>query len=340
MQLVKTSILLLAVAFAGTARADSYSAVTIERGALDSIFRELTSSNEEPAGLVARSDFPELGLKAGDVVRAIDGRPALGQSGMHSSFGPVTYLDVQHGKQKLVIRAAVKVTTAEQHMKSEDYAERIDQLRKMSTISFGGGFVQLTKNNAASGVAMPSLYWSDFGLEEGDVIRAIDGAPINTVEALFNALDKAKSHPKLEIKFERADQTFTMKFVLEGTNDPALEEALQRIKKTSDSSYEIPADVLDMILADPMQVAKGARIIPAMKSGKNTGFKLYAIRPNSMWATLGLMNGDTLEKINGTELDSVETVLDVYTKFRDAKKLVVGIERRGKPLELTYMIKR
>jgi S1-C subfamily serine protease len=339
MQLVKTCILLLAVTVAGTARADSYSAIAIERRTLDTIFSELTSSNEEPAGLVARSDFPELGLKAGDVVRAIDGRPALGPVGMHSSFGPVTYLDVQRGKQKLVIRVAVKVRTAEQHLKSEDYAERIDQLRKVSN-GFGGGMVQLTKNNAASGVAMPSLYWSDFGLEEGDVIRAIDGAPINTVEALFNALDKAKGHPKVEIKFERADQPFTMTYVLEGTVDPALGEALQRIKRTSDSLYEIPADVLDMILADPMQATKGARVVPAMKDGKAIGFKIYAVRPSSIWATLGLTNGDTLEKINGTELDSIETALDVYTKLRDAKKLVVAIERRGKPLELTYLIKR
>jgi S1-C subfamily serine protease len=334
MRAVKTCILLLAVAFAGTARADSYMAVTIDRGTLDSIFYALTASNEEPAGLVAHVDAPDLGLKVGDVVRSIDGHPAIGPS-LHASFGPVTYLDVQRGKQKLVIRAAVKVARAEQRMKSDDYAERVDRMRQNNT-----GFVQLTKNNGASGVEVGSLYWPEFGLEEGDVIRAIDGAPTNTIEAVFNALANAKGHKKVEIKLERADQPFTMTFVLEGTFDPAMMEGLQRIKKTSDSSYEIPADVLDMILADPMHATNSARVVPAMTGGKASGFKLYAIRPSSLWATLGLMNGDTLEKINGMELDSIEKALDAYSKLRDAKKLVVGIQRRGQPMELTYTIKR
>jgi general secretion pathway protein C len=93
------------------------------------------------------------------------------------------------------------------------------------------------------------------------------------------------------------------------------------------------------VLADPMTVAKGVRVVPSMTNGKPAGFKLYAIRPSSLFAKLGFTNGDTLEKINGLALDSADKALEVYTKVRDAAKLDVEIVRRGKPVTLTFAIK-
>ena len=69
------------------------------------------------------------------------------------------------------------------------------------------------------------------------------------------------------------------------------------------------------------RVAKGARVVPAVKNGKPDGFKLYAIRPSSVYAKLGLQNGDTLQSINGFELTSADKALEVYTKLREATSL-------------------
>ncbi len=70
-----------------------------------------------------------------------------------------------------------------------------------------------------------------------------------------------------------------------------------------------------------MAVAKGARVVPAVKNGKPDGFKLYAIRPSSVYAKLGLQNGDTLQSINGFDLTSADKALEVYTKLREATSL-------------------
>ena len=48
------------------------------------------------------------------------------------------------------------------------------------------------------------------------------------------------------------------------------------------------------------------------------GFKLYAIRPSSVYAKIGLTNGDTLSAINGLELTTADKALEVYTKLREA----------------------
>ena len=111
------------------------------------------------------------------------------------------------------------------------------------------------------------------------------------------------------------------------------------IKSTGDNQFEIDKALVDKIVQNPMAVAKGARVIPAMQNGKPMGFKLYAIRPGSVFAKLGLANGDTLESINGFVLDSAEKALEVYTKLREATSLEVDIQRRGKPVTLKYTIR-
>jgi general secretion pathway protein C len=111
------------------------------------------------------------------------------------------------------------------------------------------------------------------------------------------------------------------------------------IKKIDESNYEIDKSLVEKVLLNPMAIAKGARVVPSMKNGKPDGFKLYAIRPSSAFARLGLTNGDTLQSINGFELTSADKALEVYTKLREATSLEVEVTRRGKPLTLKYSIK-
>jgi general secretion pathway protein C len=111
------------------------------------------------------------------------------------------------------------------------------------------------------------------------------------------------------------------------------------IRKVSDNNYEIDKALVEKVLSNPMAVAKGARVVPAIKDGKPQGFKLYAIKPDSVYAKLGLTNGDTIDSINGFELTSAEKALEVYTKLREATSLQMDVTRRGKPVELKYTIK-
>lgn len=111
------------------------------------------------------------------------------------------------------------------------------------------------------------------------------------------------------------------------------------IKKLSDNSYEIERSLVDKVLANPMSVATGARIVPSVKNGKANGFKLYAIRPNSVYAKIGLRNGDTLHAINGFELTTPDKALEVYTKVKEASNLSVSLTRRGQPLNIDYTIR-
>jgi general secretion pathway protein C len=125
----------------------------------------------------------------------------------------------------------------------------------------------------------------------------------------------------------------------DGSGDDLQASIDNGIKKIDDTTYEIDKGLVEKVLVNPMAVAKGARVVPAMKNGKPEGFKLYAIRPTSVYAKLGLTNGDTLTSINGFELTSADKALEVYTKLREATSLELDVTRRGKPVTLKYTIR-
>jgi len=110
------------------------------------------------------------------------------------------------------------------------------------------------------------------------------------------------------------------------------------IRKIDDSHYEVSAAARDIVVREPMQASKGARIVQAIYEGKPQGFKTYAIRPGSLWARLGLQNGDTIMTVNGYALDSPERALEVYSKLRDATAIEIELVRHGTPVKLMISI--
>ncbi len=66
---------------------------------------------------------------------------------------------------------------------------------------------------------------------------------------------------------------------------------------------------------------------------------LYAVRPNSVFSKLGFSNGDTLNGVNGMQLNSMDRAMEVYAKVRDASSIQVEVTRRGKPVTLNYTIR-
>ncbi|MFT3692154.1 MAG: type II secretion system protein GspC [Kofleriaceae bacterium] len=124
-----------------------------------------------------------------------------------------------------------------------------------------------------------------------------------------------------------------------GSGDELTAMVENGVKKIDDNHYEIDKALIDKAIADPMSLAKGARVVPAVKDGKPDGFKLYAIRPSSVFSKLGLQNGDTLQSVNNFDLTSAQSALEAFTKLQSANTLQLTVTRRGKQEQMTYSIK-
>ncbi len=114
--------------------------------------------------------------------------------------------------------------------------------------------------------------------------------------------------------------------------------ALAGITRVDATHYTLARDLIDRVLATPTPLLRAARIVPAIADGQPVGVKLYAIRPGSPLAALGLANGDTLRAINGLPLTSADHALAAYSRLRTTAPLALELTRRGQPLTLTYEI--
>lgn len=114
-------------------------------------------------------------------------------------------------------------------------------------------------------------------------------------------------------------------------------KAVATIRQTAPQTYEvIPARADRPVYCE---ARLQARIVPAFREGVPLGFKLFAIRSGSLYERAGLRNGDIVRSLNGMDLSSPEKALEAYRTQRNASRIEAEIEREGKLITLTYLVK-
>lgn len=111
------------------------------------------------------------------------------------------------------------------------------------------------------------------------------------------------------------------------------------IRALSEDTYEIPKDEIQKAMSNLNDIAMQARIVPAFKDGVATGFKLFSIRPNSLYSKIGVQNGDVIRRINGYEINSPDKALEVYSKLKESSRIEIELERGGSPVRKTYNVR-
>lgn len=111
------------------------------------------------------------------------------------------------------------------------------------------------------------------------------------------------------------------------------------INKTGENSYEISRDLINSKLSDLAALTTEAKAIPNMKNGEFNGFKLYAIRSTSVFAQIGLKNGDIIQSVNGERVDSLEKAMQLLDTFKSASNVQLGLQRRGAQTTMDYSIR-
>jgi type II secretory pathway component PulC len=119
--------------------------------------------------------------------------------------------------------------------------------------------------------------------------------------------------------------------------DHQMDNAIQQVDA---SHYKIDRAFVDNMLGNPavLMGTLRARPMPAA-NGQPGGLKIAGVKPGSAAARIGLMNGDTINTINGNEMGGdLDKMLEMYTKLKSARALSITLTRGGKPMELSYAI--
>jgi general secretion pathway protein C len=80
-------------------------------------------------------------------------------------------------------------------------------------------------------------------------------------------------------------------------------------------------------------------MVPNFENGVVNGFKVFAIKSGSIFQELGLKNGDVIQRINGTEIDSVEKAIPMLQLLKTESAISIDLSRGGAKKTLSIEIR-
>jgi general secretion pathway protein C len=113
---------------------------------------------------------------------------------------------------------------------------------------------------------------------------------------------------------------------------------IQGVRQTGENKYDVCRTTIDKQLSDLNTISTQARIVPSFKNGVANGFKLFSIQPGSLYSSIGVENGDVIQRINGYEINSPDKALEMFQKLRETSHVVIETERGGQPVRKEYNI--
>jgi S1-C subfamily serine protease len=312
------------------------SALTVSEEEFNQGVGALTARFDEPVGLSAAKKNPKLGLEAGDIVRAIDGEPALVTT-RGKNLGLIAtrrHLDVRRGSRDLIIEVRIKNAPVDHPIMRSAFVEILAAQRRTGNPAL----VQVTKAQKPSGVLVTFLFLG--APVPGDIIRSVNGKATSTIDSfLSTALEAAATNPKVTIEAEHDGQPVTYAFTLLAAAEdiPVVAETNVAIHKIDDTTFEVPRE-LGQMLQTNTTIAK-PRIVNAVTDGKPDGIKLFTIRSNSVFGRLGMQNGDIVHSVGGFPIVSGDDLFIVLRELDPNAKIIrVELTRQGKPMTLEYRI--
>ncbi len=112
-----------------------------------------------------------------------------------------------------------------------------------------------------------------------------------------------------------------------------------KIRQVENGRYQIPRDFLSKVTERLDLLASKAAIVPYFEKGQPVGFRIYSIRPGSLYEKIGIKNNDVIRQINGYQFNSPQKALEAYSNLMSASSLNVSVQRGGKAVDMRYEIK-
>ena len=104
-------------------------------------------------------------------------------------------------------------------------------------------------------------------------------------------------------------------------------------------SYVIDQRALNAALDNIGQAMTDARLLPSVKDGKVEGFRASEVKPQGIFGTIGIKNGDVLLRMNDFPIDSPEKAIQSFASLKGQSRIKLDLIRDGQPTTFNYDIK-
>ncbi|MEZ4236791.1 MAG: type II secretion system protein GspC [Myxococcota bacterium] len=126
-----------------------------------------------------------------------------------------------------------------------------------------------------------------------------------------------------------------------GSDDStASSDATGDVSPLGDNKFAVSRDLFDKNINDLEGISRmGRALLHRGPDGEFDGYRLSAIRRNTLADQLGIKNGDIIHSVNGQPLNSVQSAMNAYNTMRTESNFCFEISRRGSPTELCYEVR-
>lgn len=109
--------------------------------------------------------------------------------------------------------------------------------------------------------------------------------------------------------------------------------------QTGAGNYIIDQRALNASLDNIGQAMTDARLLPSMKDGKVEGFRASEVKPQGIFGTIGIKNGDVLLRMNDFPIDSPEKAIQSFATLKGQSRIRLDLIRDGQPATFNYDIR-
>ena len=153
----------------------------------------------------------------------------------------------------------------------------------------------------------------------------LDGYVLSKLFKNYVIFEKDKKEYKLEIKEEYSNH--------EESNNSSKQEIIIK-----NNGATVSRDYLNSYIKDIDKIWKNIEISELKNGDKLDGFKINNINKDSVFAKIGLKEGDIIKMVNNSVLSSYADALKVYGNMENTRYINMQILRNNEVVELNYEI--
>jgi general secretion pathway protein C len=126
------------------------------------------------------------------------------------------------------------------------------------------------------------------------------------------------------------------------TGHARLSMADGRTTATSSPSEQVarlPRQEVNSTLPDETHLMQAIRVRPRFEAGQPGGFVIYSIEPDSIFARMGLQDGDVIAGVNGNSFTTTQPSVEFYNALKTGGTVSLEIKRGDSTQRLLFEIR-
>ncbi|MCB9228121.1 MAG: hypothetical protein H6618_00770 [Deltaproteobacteria bacterium] len=165
---------------------------------------------------------------------------------------------------------------------------------------------------------------------EGDSVVGYDNITIVKIDRNRVIFNNEGAKECLEIKTDAGDRLFIEK---------ASPQHIPQDKPET-KSVELSSTFVESELGEGFtKIIQAARLVPNMEGDRVNGFRMFAIKKDSLLDKIGFQDGDVITQVNDTVMEAEQGFV-LYQALLDERDLSIRVLRKGKtPVTLSVRIK-